>query len=282
MMTLPSHLRIGLNGRFFPNNWRPALDEIAFAQAHGFEAIQVGGKEEGLNAEHLGANLDTVGAALKAAGIMPVMEIMVRVGADGRTPQGHTVVDILRTNLDAITSLGCRCVHWHAVPLEPLSAPASAQLEAILTQSFAEGVSLVRPYDVRLGYEHNEPSIGLFSTPDACARALVAVHDLWFVWDINHTTPEHHAGFRALLGRTSMLHVSDTPLPEVNYHLPLGMGTVDYPAVCHALRRGGFRGPAILEIGGLPKSGGFNRDTDAALVDSRDRLRAAYTQAVEE
>lgn len=25
------NLQIGMNGRFFPNNWRPAVDEIAFA-----------------------------------------------------------------------------------------------------------------------------------------------------------------------------------------------------------------------------------------------------------
>jgi sugar phosphate isomerase/epimerase len=73
----------------------------------------------------------------------------------------------------------------------------------------------------------------------------------------------------------SMLHVSDTPLPKVNYHLPLGLGSIDFPLYCQALQRGNFTGPAILEIGGLPKSGGYGRDTDAALVDSLQRLAAA-------
>jgi sugar phosphate isomerase/epimerase len=73
----------------------------------------------------------------------------------------------------------------------------------------------------------------------------------------------------------SMLHVADTPLPEVNHHLPLGLGAIDFSAYMGALLGRGFAGPAILEIGGLPRSGGYGRDTDAALVESRARLLAA-------
>jgi L-ribulose-5-phosphate 3-epimerase len=40
------------------------------------------------------------------------------------------------------------------------------------------------------------------------------------------------------------------------------------------LAAAGFAGPAILEIGGLPKSGGYGRDTDEALNKSRQRLHA--------
>jgi sugar phosphate isomerase/epimerase len=76
----------------------------------------------------------------------------------------------------------------------------------------------------------------------------------------------------------SMLHISDTRLPETNEHLPLGMGTVDFARYCQLLRASKFHGPAILEIGGLPKSGGYDRDTDAALIDSLERLRSAYNQ----
>jgi sugar phosphate isomerase/epimerase len=75
----------------------------------------------------------------------------------------------------------------------------------------------------------------------------------------------------------SMLHVSDTPLPAVNHHLPLGMGTIDFAAYAQALYAGGFSGPAILEIGGLPQSGGYGRDTDAALASSLQHLQEALT-----
>jgi sugar phosphate isomerase/epimerase len=60
-----------------------------------------------------------------------------------------------------------------------------------------------------------------------------------------------------------------------NEHLPLGLGSVNFAHFCHRLRTGAFAGPAILEIGGLPKSGGFGRDSDHALIDSLHRLQAA-------
>jgi len=53
MTSLP--IQTGFNGRFFPNNWRPAGDEIAFARSAGFSCIQFPGPEAGLDAERLGA-----------------------------------------------------------------------------------------------------------------------------------------------------------------------------------------------------------------------------------
>ena len=274
-MQAGSNLCIGLNGRYFPNNWRPALDEIAFAQLHEFGAIQFPGKVEGLGTAHLGADLETIGAALQAAHVMAMMEILVRVDAEGKTEQGQTLLDVLHANIGAITRLSCQYVHWHAVPRESMDDRAIAGLEATMLHAFAGGIAVAATHGFRLGFEHNEPALGLFGTPAACAYALERVPGLSLVWDINHTTPEQMPGFEALIERVSMLHVSDTPLPEVNHHLPLGMGTVDYGPVCRTLRERGFRGPAILEIGGLPKSGGYNRDTDEALIDSRRRLTLA-------
>lgn len=274
-MTTADNLMIGLNGRFFASNWRPALDEIAFAQAHGFEAIQFRGKEEGLGAEHLGAELDVVAAALRQARLVAVMEIVVPVNEQGVSSTGHTPLDTLRTNLPAIETLGCRYVHWHPVPTRDTSPAAIPAIEQALLEPLAAAIDLGKQSGFRFGLEHNSPDLRLFASPEACAAALDAVPALSFVWDFNHTTPEDRDAFMALIPRLSMLHVADTPLPEVNHHLPLGEGSVDLADYCRALRQGGFVGPAILEIGGLPKSGGFGRDTDAALVASLRHLRRA-------
>jgi sugar phosphate isomerase/epimerase len=104
---------------------------------------------------------------------------------------------------------------------------------------------------------------------------LAGVPGLGLVWDLNHTHPASFGDYLALAPWMSMLHISDTPLPQTNHHLPLGQGTIDFAHYTHELLARGFRGRAILEIGGLPKSGGFGRDTDAALIDSRARLLAA-------
>ena len=76
------------------------------------------------------------------------------------------------------------------------------------------------------------------------AALLDAVPGLGFVWDVNHTHPDDLAAFKALAPRMSMLHVSDTPLPETNYHLPIGMGNVDFADYFRAALGGGFTGAA--------------------------------------
>ncbi|MDQ6833949.1 MAG: hypothetical protein M3008_11170 [Chloroflexota bacterium] len=44
-------LRIGMNARQFPENWRPASVEIAFARDTGFVALEFQGQEPGLTTE---------------------------------------------------------------------------------------------------------------------------------------------------------------------------------------------------------------------------------------
>jgi sugar phosphate isomerase/epimerase len=90
------------------------------------------------------------------------------------------------------------------------------------------------------------------------------------VWDVNHTGKDEVKRFLALRERITLVHVSDTPLPETNHHLPLGRGNVDFEPV-----RTFEDVPLILEIGGLPHSGGPGLDTDDALRDSFARLRDA-------
>ena len=69
------------------------------------------------------------------------------------------------------------------------------------------------------------------------------------------------------------LDVYKRQLPTLNHHLPIGQGNVDFAYIFKELDRRDFHGPGILEIGGLPKSGGYGRDTDEALQDSLVRLR---------
>lgn len=280
-MTNTSPIRIGMNARQFPGNWRPASVEIAFARDAGFVALQFQGQEPGLAPERLGESFAVVAGALAAAGIAAVMEIIVRVDAAGHTASGLTPLAVLELNLPAIAALPCICVHWHLVPLAPESDADLHALEHNLVPQFAAGAAHAIAHGFRFAFEHNEPRIGLCATPERCAALLEAVPGLGFVWDTNHTAPEHLDGFLALMPRMTMLHVSDTRLPTVNDHYPLGMGAIDFLAYCRAMIAGGFVGPAILEIGGLPQSGGYGRDTDDALVDSLHRLKAALAGTTE-
>lgn len=269
-----------MNGRFFPSNWRPALDEIAFAAKAGFEALQLPGKPEGLSERHLGAPLEEVREALTSAELTATMEIVIRVSPEGKTAEGLIPYEVFEANQPAITALRCTHVHWHLVLIDAPQEDEVSELERQLVPQFQRAVSLAQEGGYAFGFEPNEPDLLLFGTPEGCARLLGEVDGLGLVWDFNHTIPEHLAGFEALGERVIGLHVADTPLPEVNHHLPLRLGNLDVEDYCAALLEHGFRGPAILEIGGLPKSGGYGRDTDEALIDSAFKLRAAVRAAV--
>lgn len=270
MLNFP--IRLGLNARLFPNNWRPAIQEIEFAHSIGFEAIQFPGYEKGLGEDALGNSFPDVASALNKDNVTPVMEIIIRLESDGRTITGKTPFDVLQANLPAISQLSCKHVHWHLVPKLPNSIDDYSVFEAIFIPQFFQAVELANREGFTFGIEHNDPDFRLFSKPLQCQKLLETIKGLSLVWDLNHTTIEDLPGFYKLASRMGMLHISDTLLPEVNYHLPIGMGNIDFTKYFEIIIRGGFSGFGILEIGGLPKSGGYGRDTNETLMQSRENL----------
>jgi L-ribulose-5-phosphate 3-epimerase len=263
-----------MNGRFFPNNWRSAIEEIQFCKKIGFQSLQFQGKESGLNEADLGASFQDVARHLEESAVMPVMEILLRLDEKGLTAQGFRPIAVLQANLEAIATLKCQAVHWHLVMPPETDSALVERLEIGLYPQLEEAVRLAKTVGFRFGIEHNEPEQKMFNQPEACTKALEAIEGLGFVWDFNHTSPEQIEAYKRLIPRMTMLHVSDSPLPETNYHLPIGLGTIDFEDYFCALIEGGFEGVAILEIGGLPKSGGYGRDTDEALEASLQSLKA--------
>ncbi|GER81890.1 hypothetical protein KTAU_05280 [Thermogemmatispora aurantia] len=273
-------MQIGMVARLFPSHWRPLREEIAFARSCGFQWLQLRGSETGLSEQTLGDSFETVAAALQGSGLACVLEITLPLTAAGTTPSGATLATVLAANLPAIRRLPCSRVHFH-LTASPSSPDALQALEERLAPALQEALALATSQTppFLLGIEHNEPAAAPFARPDRCAWLLEQVPELGFVWDINHTLPEALPDYLALTPRMILIHVSDTPLPQLNYHLPLGLGTLDIEGYCEELLARGFAGPAILEIGGTPRSGGFGRDSDEALQASAQRLRAAIGRA---
>ena len=240
-------------GRFFPLNWRPPADEIRFAAEHGFDAIQIRSDRAGSIADELRADPREVGAAFTRSGIEPVLEMLVfHQGERGTIPRA------LRANLPAIEQIGIQRVHVH--PVGPTDAAP------LLADEFASALEIALAMGLTFGVEHNAAGHRLLVEPETVHELLDEVPGLHFVWDLNHTLTEHVPDFVRLRDRLSLVHVSDTPLPETNHHLPLGRGSVDVAVVSD------LDVPLILEIGGLPVSGGPGLDTDDVLLDSRRRL----------
>ena len=242
-------------GRFFPGNWRPPADEVRFAAENGFAAIQIRSDEPGAIEDVLRADAHETGRVFADAGVEPVVEMLLRLS------DYPSVADALRANLDRLAALGCTRVHVHPVPGS--SRIDVDDLHARLPELFAEAMLVARDAGLTLGVEHNSVEHRLLIEADAVAALLDAVPELCFVWDLNHADPQKFARFR---DRLSLVHASDTPLPVTNHHLPIGRGSVDFSVLDTV------DVPVILEIGGLPASGGPGFDTDAALRESRELL----------
>ncbi|MBX5450761.1 aminoacyl-tRNA hydrolase [Thermogemmatispora sp.] len=273
-------IQLGMVARLFPAHWRPLREEIAFARSCGFQWLQLRSSEAGLTEQELGDSFETLTAALHEAGLTCALEIALSLTEAGTTASGATLATALHANLAAIRRLPCSRVHFHL--LAPLSGPdvlpgLEERLVPALQEAQALAAAQTPPFS--LGIEQNEPAAGLFARPDRCAWLLEQVPGLGLVWDVNHTPPETLQDYLRLTPRMILVHVSDTPLPQLNYHLPLGLGTLDIEGYCEELLARGFAGPAILEIGGTPRSGGFGRDSDEALQASAQRLRAALGRA---
>jgi L-ribulose-5-phosphate 3-epimerase len=250
---------VGMLGRFFGRldggNWRPPEQELRFAAGSGFDTLQIRSDRAGEIEEELGIDAATLGALFDDNGLEPVLEMLVR--HDG---EPGTLARALRANLPAIDAIGVLRVHVH--PVGPTdSAP-------LLRDDFAEALDIAEAAGLILGCEHNAPGHRLLVEPDDIEALLDAVPGLGFVWDVNHTLPEHTPRLLALRERFTLVHVSDTPLPDTNHHLPLGRGSIDFSVL------DGIDVPLILEVGGLPVSGGPGLDTDDVLLDSLARLRA--------
>jgi L-ribulose-5-phosphate 3-epimerase len=253
---------VGMLGRFFGRrtggNWRPAEQELRFAAAAGFDTVQIRSDRAGEIEDELGIESAALGALFDDIGLEPVLEMLVRHdGAPG------TLAQALRANLPAIEAIGVLRVHIHPVgPSE--SAP-------LLRDDFAEALEVAQEARLILGCEHNAPGHRLLVEPGDIEALLDGVPGLGFVWDMNHTLPEHTSRFLDLRERFTLVHASDTPLPDTNHHLPLGRGTVDFSPLAEI-----DDVPVILEIGGLPISGGPGLDTDEALLESKRLLVERY------
>jgi len=245
-------------GRFFGRhdggNWRPPADELQFAAAAGFDTVQIRSDRPVEIEDELGVPPAELGELFDDAGLEPVLEMLVR--HDG---EPGCFARALEANLPAIEAIGFLRVHIH--PVGP------SDVAPLLHADFAEALAIADAAGLIFGAEHNAPGHRLLVGADEVEALLEAVPALGLIWDINHTPAEDVPRFLAFRERFTLVHVSDTPLPETNHHLPLGRGNVDFSVLQDI-----DDVPLILEIGGLPHSGGPGLDTDEALLASKRRL----------
>jgi L-ribulose-5-phosphate 3-epimerase len=259
---------IGFNARLFANSWRPIREELVFARASRFSALQIRKDDSSIDEHYLGDSFLDVSRLMRKNRLITAVELVMHVDEKGQTPGGGMPVELFEANLPAIQALNSTFVHWHLIPKAGCSRPAAAALESSLIAQFATGVSTAQQYGIQLGFKQNQPDHFLFSTPQSCQAILDRVPHLMFVWDLNHTHPDHLPGFLSLAQRMSMVHISDTPLPDAAPHSPLAdADTDDFETCLRQLLNTGFTGPAILKMDEL------GRDSDEALQNLHKRFK---------
>ena len=258
---LPESADVGMLGRFFGRltggNWRPPADELAFAAAAGFDTLQIRSDRPGELEDELGCSASELGDlfARRRRRAGPRDARASRRRARHARPRAAREP---RRRSRRSASYACTSTR-----------SARAEAAPLLRDDFAEALDVAEDAGLIFATEHNAAGHRLLVEPDEVEALLDGVPGLGLVWDINHTPTEHVPRFLALRELFTLVHVSDTPLPETNHHLPLGRGTVDF-SVLEQIEDV----PFILEIGGLPHSGGPGLDTNDALLDSLARLRA--------
>ena len=254
---------VGMLGRFFGRltggNWRPPAEELAFAAAAGFDTVQIRSDRAGEIEDELGVDPETLGALFDDGGVEPVLEMLVR--HDG---EPGTIARALRANLAAIER--DRCSPRARPPGRPERGGAAARRPISPRRStVAEDAGLI------FGVRAQRAGAPAARRPDDVEALLDAVPGLGFVWDVNHTRPEHVTRFLALRerihARARLGHAApgDEPPPSAR------------PRQCRLqpVRTPRRRAARSSRSAGLPPRGGRGLDTDEALLDSLDGLFGA-------
>jgi len=111
-----------------------------------------------------------------------------------------------------------------------------------------------------------------FNTPRDLSVVFAAVPELSFHLDVGHANLETEHNLTVELaslfaGRLEHVHFSDNNGGELDLHLPLGVGKIDWSWIVHILKRIGYDGTITLEV--------FARDREYLLF-SRDKLRELW------
>ncbi len=128
-----------------------------------------------------------------------------------------------------------------------------------------------RKCGMKLMLENTPPH---FNMPKDLTQVYAAVPDLSFHLDVGHANLETEHNMTLELAslfcdRLQHVHFSDNNGGNLDLHLPLGVGNIDWKWIVHILKRVGYDGTITLEV--------FAPDREY-LVFSRDKLKRLWTE----
>jgi sugar phosphate isomerase/epimerase len=242
---------------------RDPVQEVVWAREHDFEFIDltVEGPAAGVETLEIGALRDALGST----GLHIVGHTAWYLPFGSPVPQlRRGATEAVRAIFEPMATLGCKAITVHVD--RGLNAFAYDDTVRWNAESFATLAEDAAPYGITIMIE-NVPN----NLNNAKAiRVMLNEHPaLRFHLDIAHANVKGERTQEFLKAHADKLvhvHVSDNKRTQDD-HLPLGVGTINWPKNIGYLKRSGYDGTITLEVFG---------DEREFLLNSKERLRALW------
>jgi sugar phosphate isomerase/epimerase len=258
----------------FPLN--PVLEEIEAVAEMGFDYVELTMDAPMAHHSVLKEQQDAVLSAIRRLGLGLVCHLPTFVSAADLTPGlREASVRELVESLETAKALGTEKVVLHPAHASGLGRRALELFRRHMRESLSTVLLAAQSLDVRVGLENMPPIACSLSDPEDFTEVFHQFPHLEMTLDLGHAHIDSPGGQRNLAfierfaGRIGHVHASDNR-GSADDHLPVGVGSLDFPCVIRALHEIGYDDTMTLEV--------FSQDREY-LMRSRDKIAGMLERA---
>ncbi len=245
------------------NPMTDVIDEIDSYAAYGFDFIDL--TLEPQTAYSATIPIEKVKSALERTQLRIVGHTAYFLPIASSMPElRECAIAELERDIRVFAQLGANKVNVHPFVNVPLHENRWVRERNI--EVFQRLVDYAAPFGVKMMVENIAQN---FNTPRDLSMVFAAVPDLGFHLDVGHANLETEHNLTLELAtvfsdRLEHVHFSDNNGGDLDLHLPLGVGKIDWKWIVHILKRVGYDGTITLEV--------FAHDREYLRM-SKDKLR---------
>lgn len=254
----------------------PVVEEIEAVAEMGFDYVELTMDAPMAHHRVLREQKEELLSALRRLGLGLVCHLPTFVSAADLTPGlREASVRELVDSLETAQGLGAEKVVLHPAHAAGLGRRAVELFRGHMRESLATVLLSAQSLDVRVALENMPPAAGSLSEPEDFAGIFQQYPHLEMTLDLGHAHIDSPGNQRNLVfidryaERIGHVHASDNR-GAADDHLPVGVGTLDFPRVIRALQGIGYNDTMTLEV--------FSQDREY-LMRSRDKIAALLERA---
>jgi len=255
---------------------RPVLDELRSISELGFDYFELTMDPPMAHHSAVLRQRDQLLSALESSGMGLVCHLPTFLSlADLNDSLRRASLEEMFASMEVAATLGSSKVVVHPGYVQGLGVFVVDQVRRYALESLTAIVKRADQLGLRLCLENMFPRTNYLSSPDEFAEVFDRFPSLKFTLDTGHANMGSPGGKRIIEfidrfpERIFHVHASDN-FGKDDSHLPIGVGTIDFPRVARRLKGMGYDGTITLEI--------FSRDRDYLRI-SRDKFAVMMEQA---